>query len=182
MRSVFKSLILISSLMSINALASADIDALEKRGCLLKLTKEQRVNLVKISKEAALQSKEIRVDLVKARKELRKSLLEQNITKEEIKLLSGAVTEKQHALEAIRKATRLDVMFDVLSPEQRIKMTKCERLKRPMRSRLNQRRPHRMERRQIRPHVRRHLPRHHHHRPHHRPHRRGNGGGPRPTV
>lgn len=173
MKSLLKSLVLVSSLVSLNSLAEADM--LGNRGCVLKLSKEQHTAVIKLHKEAALAAKELRVELVKARKELKKSLLEQNITKEEVKAMSLAVTEKQQSLTAIKKAAKLDIMFDVLSPEQRIKMAKCEQLKKRSRIRMGGRHP-RVERRQVRPHVRRH------HHPHQRRHGRRHGGGPRPLV
>lgn len=172
MKSLLKSLVLVSSLVSLNALAEAD--ALGKRGCILKVSKDQRAAIIKLNKETSMAAKELRVDLIKAKKELRKSLLEQNVTKEEAKTLSAAVTEKRQAIAAIKKAAKLDLMFDILSVEQRVKMTKCERLKKRSRIRMGGRH-HRVERRPVRPHMRRHHP-------HHRRHGRRHGGGPRPLV
>lgn len=161
MKSLLSKALIVSSLLSLNAMALEAVP----RHCKVRTSEDQKIAIQKLAKESQVKSKSLRGELVAAQKALKVVLAASNATKEEALSASALVKEKRSSLQEIKSDLRLSVLFDVLSAEQRVKIAECE--KRPVRhGRIERRGRH--ER----------IP---HHRPHHRHHGR-HGRGPRPVL
>ncbi len=126
-----RSLILLSSIVSLGAMAEADsIEA--QCHSRLRLDVAQKTALAKLTSEAQLKLKDVRTDLAKAKAALTKVMLAANATKEEAEAATAVLKEKLSAAGAIKSELKLDIAFDVLTAEQRLQRAQCEsRARRP---------------------------------------------------
>jgi len=90
-----------------------------------KLSAEQRAEIMKIKAASAQKMKALRSEIRVAKAELSKVLLASNSTKEEASAAEAALKSKLSQSASIQEAAKLDVLFDVLSPEQRIAKVEC---------------------------------------------------------
>lgn len=130
MKNVLASLILISSLSSVAALA--EVEAVPSRcEAILRLSDSQRLEIREITKASVEKLKALAVEIKKAKLASDSVLLKVEASKEEAAAASQSLAAKLVEVQAVKEAEKLSVLFDVLTPEQRIKKLKCERAPQP---------------------------------------------------
>ncbi|MBT4790386.1 MAG: hypothetical protein HON90_02345 [Halobacteriovoraceae bacterium] len=128
--------ILLASLLSLSAFSAIkmkDLRALTKSNkqrifCAdLSLAKIQKNEIKKILKTARIQIKSHLKMAVTAQKNFNKVILNATTTKEEAMDAAKELRKTMEPIKTIRKATKLEVQFDVLTGEQRLKFLECLR-------------------------------------------------------
>lgn len=159
MKNILTSLVLFSSLTSIAAFAEVEVYP-SRCDAILRLSDSQKLQIKEISKDTATKLRTLGGQIVKAKQEVDKVLNKVEASKEEAALASNALAAKLNEVQVVKSAEKISVLFDVLTPEQRLKKLKCEKLQhQPRRGHVGQRplpphRPGRIE---------------HYPAPHHRP-------------
>lgn len=146
MKTSLKSLMLIATLVSTHAFADeAAGQRLPLDLCQLKigLSLEQKGEIARINRAQEQAAKPLENELRRAGARIQQLKLEVNSTKEEMIIALQALNEKSTQLNELRSASDLDIKFDVMSPEQRVKHARCElTLKKPVLKPIG-RHPHR---------------------------------------
>lgn len=131
-----KSLLIILALVSSSVFAAAsgksmgvkmfnNMEKVEKLCPGLEITKKQKISIVKAIAELRTAAKPLRKDMKIARKAKRKIMMNPTTTKEEAITASKEVQKTRKPLRKLRRATMLEIQFDILSGEQRVKILKC---------------------------------------------------------
>lgn len=133
-----KSLLIVLTLMSSTAFAKApkmgmkllgDMDKVEAKCPGLNITSDQKVAIKKSIVDLKTAAIPPRKDVKQARKAKRKVMMNPATTREEAIAASKEVRTISKPLRQLRKSTMLDIQFDILSGDQRVKLLKC--LKKP---------------------------------------------------
>lgn len=159
MKNIISSLILLSSLTAVSALAEVEV-APSRCDAILRLSDSQKLEIKEIKKVSAQKLRTLGLEIKKAKLAADTVLLKVEASKEEAVVASQSVASKISEIQNVQAAEKIAVLFDVLTAEQRIKKLKCEKaLVHPRRGQVGQRPlpPHRPGRIEPRP------------APHHRP-------------
>ena len=129
-----KSLIVILALVSSSAFAMNtkksmkmfnNVEKLDHKCSGLNISKEQKTDIIKAVMEMRKTVKPLRADLKMARKAKRKVMMNTKTTKAEAVAAMKDVKTARKPIRKIRKSTMLDIQFDILTGEQRVKLLKC---------------------------------------------------------
>ena len=127
MKSFLTAFALISTFIAVSAFAEVEV-APSRCDIMLRLSDSQKLEIKEISKLSAEKlialAKEIRAAKLAADKVLAKI----EASKEEASAAANALASKVAEVQAIKNAEKLSVLFDVLTPEQRLKKVKCEQI------------------------------------------------------
>lgn len=133
MKNVIASLIALSSMTIFPAIAETDLASSAVSHCdrLLQLSDSQKLQIKELSKASEAKLLQLKVDIRKAKLDAELVLIHLESSKEKAALLAEVLMDKQNKAEIVKESTRLAILFDVLTPEQRIKKVKCEKRPRP---------------------------------------------------
>lgn len=131
-----KTLLLILALTSASVYAAGpkmfkNMEKVESMCPGLEITKDQKVAIVKALVDMRKASKPLRKDVKAAKKVKKKIIMDAATTKEEAISAIKDFKKVRKPLKVLRKSTMLNIQFDILSGEQRVKILKC--LKKPRR-------------------------------------------------
>lgn len=131
-----KSILLGLTLLSTSAFANVTLEDLSelahkpRRGKACRgvdVTKEQKQSIRSRVREARVQIKSLRPAVKAARKNLRQVLGEASTTREEAIAARKELRQARQPIRKLRRDARLDVQFEILSGEQRVKLLKCRK-------------------------------------------------------
>lgn len=97
------------------------------------LTDDQKDTLKETRQEMRAEMKKLRPSLRKARKAYRKSLLAENATVKTADTAFENVIAARAKIRDLRVGTRHDILFDIVTEEQRPKMMRCMKARRQVR-------------------------------------------------
>lgn len=126
MKNIISSLILLSSLTAVSAFADAEV-APSRCDVILRLSDSQKLEIKEIKKASAEKLRSLGLEIRKAKLAADSVLLKVEASKEEAVLASQALAAKITEVQSVQTAEKISVLFDVLTPEQRIKKLKCEK-------------------------------------------------------
>ena len=129
-----KSLIIALTLITSSAFAAGtnvkmltNMDKLDAKCPGLKITKEQKIDITKVIVEMKKAAMPMRKDLKVAKKAKRKVMMDTSTTKEEAMVAMKEFRTAKRPLSKLRKTAMLNVQFDILTGEQRVKLPKCKK-------------------------------------------------------
>lgn len=134
-----KSLIIVLALVSFSSFANGkksplkllkNIDKIEKKCPGLSISTEQKVDIKKAIADMKEAAKPLREDLKTARKAKRKVMMNPATTRAEAVTAMKEVRKTRRPLRKLRKSTVMDVQFEILTGEQRVKLLKCMKKRR----------------------------------------------------
>lgn len=132
-----KSLIIILSLLTTSAFASTtkselnlfdNLDSLKTRCSGLNITKSQQADIVKSIVAMRLSTRSLRKDLTTSRLEMFSVISDESSTRAEADSAFREMNRAGEPLKKVRMDTLLDIQFNILSGEQRVKILKCLKL------------------------------------------------------
>ena len=125
MKNFLTMLALVSSFSAVSAFAEVEV-APSRCDLVLRLSDSQKLEIKEITKASAEKLLSLGKEIRAAKAASDKVLAKVEASKEEATAAANALTVKIAEVQAVKHAEKLAVLFDVLTPEQRIKKVKCE--------------------------------------------------------
>lgn len=131
MKNFLTSLVLLSSLASVMAFAEVDHAPVAPCDLRLRLSDSQRLEIKELSKASAQKLINLGKEIQAAKIESDKVLEKIESSKEEASQAAAVIGLKMAEIQAVKHHEKLAILFDVLTPEQRLIKVKCEKNQRP---------------------------------------------------
>lgn len=127
MKFFLTSLALITTFSALSALAEIEQSPIASRcDTILKLSDSQKLEIKEVSKAANEKLLSLAQEIKVAKNAADKVLAKIEASKEEATAAANLLTAKAAEVQTVKQAEKLAVLFDILTPEQRLKKVKCE--------------------------------------------------------